>query len=107
MTNAGLFKTWATVLAAILASILLSVAAFTTGAGAQEQTPCTGKKVVLDPGHGGGDLGAINQISPTVQLKEKEQNLLVADGLATLLRGDGCLVELTRTDNDTHLTNTQ
>jgi N-acetylmuramoyl-L-alanine amidase len=65
-----------------------------------------GKKVVLDPGHGGTDSGAINQISQTVRLKEKEQNLLVAEGLATLLRGDGCVVKLTRT-GDTHLTNTQ
>src|SRR5215203_2939247 len=102
MTHAGLFKTWATVLAAILASIILSVAAFTTGAGAQEQPPCSGK-VVLDPGHGGTDSGAINQ---TVQLKEKDQNLIVAEDLADLLRYDGCEVTLTR-EKDTHLTNTQ
>jgi N-acetylmuramoyl-L-alanine amidase len=105
MTYAGLFKTWATVLAAILASILLSVAAFTTGAGAQEQPACTGKipEVVLDPGHGGTDSGAINQ---TFQLKEKDQNLLVAQGLARLLSDHGHCAVLTRT-GDRHLTNTQ
>jgi hypothetical protein len=50
MTYSSLFKVWATVLAAILAAILLTTAAFATGAGAQEQPPCSGK-VVLDAGH--------------------------------------------------------
>ena len=40
MTYTGLFRVWATVLTAILAAILLSIAAFTTGARAQEQLPC-------------------------------------------------------------------
>ena len=107
MTHAGLFKTWATVLAAILASIILSVAAFTTGARAQEQPACSyPDKVVLDPGHGGTDSGAINQINQTIQLKEKDQNLLVAQGLAELLGEHNICAVLTRTD-DRHLTNTE
>jgi N-acetylmuramoyl-L-alanine amidase len=101
MTYSGLFKVWATVLAAILAGILLSVAAFTTGARAQEQ-PCSGK-VVLDPGHGGTDPGAENK---TYGLREKDQTLKVANKLRDLLVTDGCTVYMTRT-TDQSLTNTQ
>ena len=102
MTYAGLFKVWATVLAAILASILLTIAAFTTGAGAQEQ-PCSGN-VVLDPGHGGTDSGAVN--ATYKDLKEKDQTLKVANKLRDLLELDGCTVHMTRT-TDQSLTNTQ
>jgi N-acetylmuramoyl-L-alanine amidase len=96
MTYASLFKTWATVLIAILAAILLSVAAFTTGAGAQEQPLCSGK-VVLDPGHGGTDSGAVSKNG----LKEKDQTLNVATKLKTLLEFDGCTVYMTRTTDKT------
>ena len=100
MTYAGLFKMWATLLTAILASILLSVAAFTTGAGAQE-AGCSGK-VVLDAGHGGTDSGAVNT---KYGLKEKEQTLDVATRLKALLEGDGCTVYMTRTSNSETLSN--
>lgn len=103
MTYSGLFKVWATVIAAILAATLLSVAAFTTGVGAQEQPPCSGK-VVLDPGHGGNDSGAVN--ATYKNLREKDQTLNVANRLKTLLEADGCTVYMTRTD-DQSLTNTQ
>ncbi|MBD0357088.1 MAG: N-acetylmuramoyl-L-alanine amidase, partial [Rubrobacter sp.] len=101
MTYANFVKMWATVLAGILAAILLSVAAFTTGAGAQEQ-PCSGK-VVLDPGHGGSDSGAVNA---KYGLREKDQTLKVANKLRDLLVTDGCTVYMTRT-TDQSLTNTQ
>jgi N-acetylmuramoyl-L-alanine amidase len=100
MTYANLFKVWATVLAAIVASILLSVAALTTGAGAQEAR-CSGK-VVLDAGHGGSDSGAVSANG----LREKDQTLDVANKLEDLLVVDGCTVYMTRT-TDTNLTNTQ
>jgi N-acetylmuramoyl-L-alanine amidase len=100
MTHAGYFKVWATVLAAILAAILLSTAAFSTGAGAQE-LPCTGQ-VVLDPGHGGTDSGAVNT---RYGLTEKEQNLDVAKRLEALLEGDGYTVCMTRTTNSETLSN--
>jgi N-acetylmuramoyl-L-alanine amidase len=100
MTYTGLFRAWATVLAAILAAILLTTVAFVTGAGAQEQ-PCSGK-VVLDPGHGGTDSGAV---SPN-GLREKDQTLDIARRLEALLVVDGCTVYMTRT-TDTNLTNTQ
>jgi N-acetylmuramoyl-L-alanine amidase len=99
MTYTGLFRVWATVLVAILAAILLSMAAFTTGAGAQ--TPCSGK-VVLDAGHGGTDSGAVNT---KYGLTEKEQTLDVANRLKTLLERDGCTVYMTRTLDSQTLSN--
>jgi N-acetylmuramoyl-L-alanine amidase len=101
MTYTSLFRAWATVLAAILGAIVLSVAAFTTGAGAQEQPPCSGK-VVLDPGHGGTDSGAVNT---KYGLTEKQQTLIVANRLKALLEGDGCTVYMTRTSNSQTLSN--
>lgn len=99
MTSTGLFRAWAAVLAAILAAILLSMAAFTTGAGAQ--TPCSGK-VVLDAGHGGTDSGAVNT---KYDLTEKEQTLDVANRLKALLERDGCTVYMTRTLDSQTLSN--
>jgi N-acetylmuramoyl-L-alanine amidase len=101
MTYSSLFKVWATELAAILAAILLTTAAFATGAGAQEQPPCSGK-VVLDAGHSGTDSGAVNT---KYRLTEKEQTLDVANRLKTLLAGDGCTVYMTRTLNSQTLSN--
>ena len=101
MTYTDLFRVWATVLAAILAAILLSMAAFTTGVGAQEQPPCSGK-VVLDAGHGGTDSGAVNT---KYGLTEKAQTLNVANRLKALLEGDSCTVYMTRTSNSQTLSN--
>jgi N-acetylmuramoyl-L-alanine amidase len=84
----------------MLAAILLTTAAFATGAGAQPT--CSGK-VVLDPGHGGSDAGAVNT---KYGLTEKEQTLDVAKRLKALLEADGCTVYMTRT-RDQNLTNTQ
>ncbi len=100
MTYANFVKMWATLLVAILAAILLSVVAFTAGARAQEQ-PCSGK-VVLDPGHGGTDSGAVNT---KYGLTEKAQTLNVANRLKALLEGDGCTVYMTRTSNSQMLSN--
>ncbi|MBA2712109.1 MAG: N-acetylmuramoyl-L-alanine amidase [Rubrobacteraceae bacterium] len=100
MPYAGLLKTWATVLTAILVALLLSTAAFTTGAGAQE-AGCRGQ-VVLDAGHGGTDPGAVNT---KYGLTEKEQTLNVANRLKGLLVGDGYTVCMTRTSNSETLSN--
>jgi N-acetylmuramoyl-L-alanine amidase len=99
MTFTGLFRAWATVLVAMLAAILLTTAAFATGAGAQPT--CSGK-VVLDPGHGGSDSGAVNT---KYGLTEKEQTLDVAKRLKVLLEVDGCTVYMTRTSNSQTLSN--
>jgi N-acetylmuramoyl-L-alanine amidase len=99
MTFTGLFRAWVTVLVAMLAAILLTTAAFATGAGAQPT--CSGK-VVLDPGHGGSDSGAVNT---KYGLTEKEQTLDVANQLKALLEEDGCTVYMTRTSNSQTLSN--
>lgn len=52
-----------------------------------------GRIIVLDPGHGGADPGAIGQ---TLGLKEKDVNLEVARRTARLLEGYGANVVLTR-----------
>src|ERR687889_1340355 len=101
MTYSSLFKVWATVLAAILAAILLTTAAFATGAGAQEQPPCSGT-VVLDAGHGGTDSGAVNT---KYGLTEKAQTLNVANRTKALLEADGYAVCMTRTSNSETLSN--
>ena len=101
MTYTDLLRMWATVLAAILAAILLSMAAFTTGVRAQEQPPCSGK-VVLDAGHGGTDSGAVNT---KYGLTEKAQTLNIANRLKALLEGDGCTVYMTRTSNSQTFSN--
>jgi N-acetylmuramoyl-L-alanine amidase len=101
MTYAGLFKAWATVLAAIFVAILLSTIALTVGAEQARAAGCTGK-VVLDPGHGGTDSGAVNKNG----LQEKVQTLNVANRLRNLLANDGCTVYMTRTTDET-LSNTQ
>jgi N-acetylmuramoyl-L-alanine amidase len=101
MTYPGLLRAWATVMAAILAAILLTTAAFSTGAGAQVQPPCSGT-VVLDAGHGGTDSGAVNA---KYGLTEKEQTLDVANRLRSLLQTDGCTVYMTRTSNSQTLSN--
>ena len=98
MTYADLFKSWATVLAAMLAALLLSAAAFTTGAQAQD-TNCD---VVLDAGHGGTDSGAVNT---KYGLTEKEQTLKVANRTKALLDLDGYEVCMTRTSNSETLSN--
>ena len=56
--------------------------------------------VCLDPGHGGNDMGASNQ-----DLIERDINLSVAQQVRSKLEADGYQVFMTRTDNDSYLTN--
>jgi N-acetylmuramoyl-L-alanine amidase len=99
MTYAGLFKGWTTMLAAILVALLLLTAAPTRDAGAQEPG-CKGQ-VVLDPGHGGTDSGAVNS---KYNLTEKAQTLNVANRLEDLLEPN-YTVCMTRTTNSETLSN--
>jgi N-acetylmuramoyl-L-alanine amidase len=92
MSHIDFFRAWAAMLAAILIAGLLVAAAFATGADAQEVT-LTGETVVLDPGHGGSDSGAVNG---TYRIKEKDQNLDVAYRLKALLEASGATVYMTR-----------
>ena len=96
MTRADLLRVRALSLAAVLATGLLILTTFATGAGAQE-AGCTGR-VVLDAGHGGSDTGAVNA---RYGLKEKEQTLDVARRLEALLEADGHAVCMTRTGDET------
>ena len=56
----------------------------------------TGKKICVDPGHGGSDPGAINN---EYNLSESIINLDVSYGLKWLLENNGAEVVLTRTDD--------
>ena len=62
--------------------------------------PDKGKLIVIDPGHGGRDPGAVHTIAGgVVDLTEEEVNLWIALKLAEMLRADGYNVLLTRTDD--------
>ncbi|MDD2999012.1 MAG: N-acetylmuramoyl-L-alanine amidase [Candidatus Riflebacteria bacterium] len=78
-----------------LVVIFLLVAA---GSFAQNLKPLKGISIMLDPGHGGTDPGAVG---PT-GLKESAVNLRVARYLRDLLRADGADVMMTR-EGDTSL----
>ena len=89
----------------VLAGALLAVttALFATHTSALATTsPLSGKKVVIDAGHGGTDPGAQNQ---AYGLVEKDQNLDVAYRLKDLLQASGATIYMTRTD-DENLSNT-
>ncbi|HEX6709226.1 MAG TPA: N-acetylmuramoyl-L-alanine amidase [Rubrobacter sp.] len=68
--------------------------------------PCTGQ-VVLDPGHGGTDSGAVNTKYKLngKDLTEKDQILDVATRLKALLENDGYTVCMTRTTDKTFSNN--
>jgi N-acetylmuramoyl-L-alanine amidase len=59
--------------------------------------PLNGIRILLDPGHGGADPGAIGPSN----LKESEVNLRVARYLRQLLEADGAEVHMTRTTDKT------
>jgi N-acetylmuramoyl-L-alanine amidase len=61
-------------------------------------------QVVLDPGHGGPDPGAVYE---DFALHESDQNLVIAGRVAELLRADGVMVALTRDDPGTELGNSE
>jgi N-acetylmuramoyl-L-alanine amidase/PKD repeat protein len=79
--------------------LLVIVSLLLVAAPAYTQTgPLSGKKICLDPGHGGSDPGAVYD-DGTIYLKEADINLDVAYGLKSLLEGDGATVVMTRTDD--------
>lgn len=81
-----------TLLAAILI-VALSAVGLPAGSVAQGGV-LSGKTICLDPGHGGSDPGAVNGA-----LHEADINLDVAYGLQALLKTDGAVVVMTRTDD--------
>lgn len=96
MSYASSFKAWSSLLVALVVASLLAAAVFAPGATAQE-AGCK-EDIVLDPGHGGTDAGAVNK---RYGLAEKNENLNVAKRLETLLEADGHAVCMTRTDDRT------
>src|SRR5215203_891790 len=86
-------------LALVLAGAVMAalMVAMTGVASAQDVAGCKGD-IVLDPGHGGTDPGAVNN---TYGLTEKAETLKVALDLKDLLTiTDGYKVCMTRTTND-------
>ncbi len=59
--------------------------------------PGAAKRVVLDPGHGGNQIGASAQLADGRRMLEKDVNLDVATRAAAVLRAAGYDVTLTRT----------
>ena len=59
-------------------------------------TPVTGANVVIDPGHGGEEPGAVG---PDHGLTEKELNFAIAEEVKALLEATGATVVLTRTSD--------
>jgi N-acetylmuramoyl-L-alanine amidase len=57
-----------------------------------DATPVTGAHVVIDPGHGGTEVGAVAENG----VRESELNLTVARDLRRILEGEGMQVSLTR-----------
>lgn len=82
--------------ALVVALLTLSLPALTLAQG-----PLAGQLVCLDPGHGGTDPGAVNDL---YGLEEADINLDVAYGLKGLLEYEGASVVMARSD-DRHLTN--
>lgn len=67
--------------------------------------PVEHAQVVIDPGHGGEDPGAVRE---TYALEEASLNLEISQRIATLLAEEhGIAVALTRTDNATTLGNSE
>lgn len=60
-----------------------------------DTSPLVGRRIVLDPGHGGAALGAVGYDG----LNEKDINLQVAKRLQTLLKNAGATVVMTRFDD--------
>jgi N-acetylmuramoyl-L-alanine amidase len=67
--------------------------------------PTGSADIVLDPGHGGSDPGAVNE---EFNLSERDLNLEIARATADILRNQyGYSVALTREDNETELANSE
>ena len=97
---------WRTAAASLLALVCFAAPASARHGPVYNVTCPTGTaQVVLDPGHGGPDPGAVHA---AYGLYEKTLNLEVAERAAEILRDDfGYTVALTRDDNDTELGNTE
>ena len=98
-----MWRTLATVL--MIMSVLAAPALADHGPVTDATCPIPSAKVVLDPGHGGPDPGAIND---AYGLREADLTLAIATRVAEILRAEGGFtVALTRQDAGTELGNSQ
>ena len=81
----------------VMAALMVAM----TGAASAQDVGCKGD-IVLDPGHGGTDTGAVNK---AYGLTEMAENLKVALDLKALLMEDHYNVCMTRTTNEETLSN--
>ncbi len=84
----------------VLLIFLLAIAIYSLKLGADNSSPVTGnvgqKIVLLDPGHGGEDPGAVSDYSG---IKEKDINLSIANKVKELLEKENYKVLMTRTED--------
>ena len=88
----------------VLVAVAVAIAVVVERVG-PERAVCPGRDsaaVVLDPGHGGNDPGAVNEAAGLV---ERDLTLVIARRVASILEADGYAVALTRDDNATTLGN--
>ncbi len=85
----------------LVGAVMAALVSATTGGAWAQDANCTGD-IVLDPGHGGSDTGAVNK---AYGLTEKAETLKVAAELKALLVEDGHSVCMTRTTNEETLSN--
>jgi N-acetylmuramoyl-L-alanine amidase len=81
-----------------MALVVFAAATVFSSEASPQASPLAGKKIVLDAGHGGSDLGAVNA---AYGLREKDQTLDVVYRLKPLLEASGATVYLTRTGDQT------
>ncbi len=94
-TKKGLKMTTSLTLIAIVFTNVLSVAAPPKAHAAPARKDLKGIRIVVDPGHGGHDAGAL---APN-GLQEKFVNLSVSKHLGNMLKKEGAQVRLTRTSD--------
>ncbi|HOS76329.1 MAG TPA: N-acetylmuramoyl-L-alanine amidase, partial [Verrucomicrobiota bacterium] len=75
--------------------LTLILALLFLGAASLPALELSGRKVVIDPGHGGSDPGATGYDGPG-KPNEADFNLAVSLKLRTLLQAAGCSVVMTR-----------
>jgi N-acetylmuramoyl-L-alanine amidase len=86
-----MIKKWIGVL-----SVVTLIGLYISGSPASAASPLTGRTIMIDPGHGGWDPGAVG---PT-GLREKDVNLRVANALRDcLVQYGGAQVTMTRTSD--------
>ena len=89
-------RVWVLWFAVVALAVFAAATVFSSEASPQA-SPLAGKKIVLDAGHGGSDIGAV---APN-GLREKDQTLDVALRLKSSLEASGATVYMTRTGDQT------